>query len=214
MHLLLVLLYYHSESSSSVLVRIHLSPTASSLSCFPCICFDDPLFLCDASIEDNSVFNKSWRRLAWCLPRIQAAILWLPSSNACLVPILSVCWMSAIFADLMNVSTWALSDACTLPRMQMKCSGWHQSWQVRNVCALTASRQIGRLGRWDGLSPMCVGIRRAPAEINSSPLLRRLNEDTVIILIRWGLPNHRAERKTRARKTIPSDIRGAAAAKI
>lgn len=58
------------------------------------------------------------------------------------------------------------------------------------------------------------GDSESPAEINSSPFLRRLNEDTVIILIRWGLPNHRAERKTRARKTIPSDIRAAAAAEI
>lgn len=33
-------------------------------------------------------------------------------------------------------------------------------------------------------------------------------------MVRRGLPNHRAERKTRGRKTIPSDIIGKAAAEI
>lgn len=33
-------------------------------------------------------------------------------------------------------------------------------------------------------------------------------------MVRGGLPNHRAERKTKARKIIPSDIIGKTAAEI
>lgn len=126
------------------------------------VCFAAALFLCDAGIEDQLAFNKTWRRHVWCLPQTQAAKLWQPSSNASLVPILSVCCLRHLI-DPKNLSMWALPEACSLSlthslcegsQMQIKRSGWHQNWQVRNTCALPASRQIGRLG--DGMDyPWC-----------------------------------------------------------
>lgn len=52
--------------------------------------------------------------------------------------------------------------------LQMKHSCWHQNWQVRNICALSVSWQIGhRRDRGIDYSDMWPGAE-SPAEINSS----------------------------------------------
>lgn len=92
-------------------------------------------------------------------PKIQAAKLWQPSSNASLVPTLSVCCLRYLKTSRIRPCGLCQKLALSLSlregsQMQIKRSGWHQNWQVRNICALPASRQIGRLG--DGMDyPWC-----------------------------------------------------------
>lgn len=146
-HLLLFLLYYHSKCSS-VLVRIPPSPTASSLSCF--------------------LLHLFWWHTAslWCLywaslSLEETHLVYSPNTGCNIMTAIIKCLPGAGIKCLLHVCDIWRPRECVrvgfvrrLRSLKMKRSGWHQNWQVRNICALTASRQIGRLG--DGMDyPWC-----------------------------------------------------------
>lgn len=143
------------------------------------------------------------------------ANIFLLSWNVSLVQILSICCLW----DFRISRIWPFGLCLKLPLLYR---GSDCRWNTA-VDIKTGKRETFVLYQWaDKLGITEMGDRlfwRAPGSRKPSwnkqfSFLRWLDEEMVVILIRWGLPNHRAERKTRGRKTIPSDIRGKAAAEI
>lgn len=79
--------------------------------------------------------------------------------------------MSLTGSDLKKKFNLAIWGFCLKLRLtlqgiwlQMKHSCWHQNWQVRNICALSVSWQIGHCGDREGEGRE----ESSPAETNSS----------------------------------------------